>query len=216
MSQKIAIALALGATAFSAAIINAPTIAAPKPAQSSDANAGQTAANFTLTNAYGKPVSLQQFRGKTVVLEWHNPGCPFVQKHYNSGNMQRTQAAARKQGVVWLTINSGAKGKQGDISGKQAAALKKAQKAQFSHYLFDRKGIVGKLYGARTTPHMYIINAEGMLVYQGGIDDIRSANVDDIKKARNHVTAALNEIAAGKPVSVQRSRPYGCSIKYAA
>lgn len=207
MNRKFAIALALSAVAITATSMSTPIIAAQKT--------GQQAANFTLTNAYGKPVSLHQFRGKTVVLEWHNPGCPFVQKHYDSGNMQRTQAAARKQGVVWLTINSGAKGKQGDISGKQAAALKKAQKAQFSHYLFDRKGVVGKLYAARTTPHMYIINAKGVLVYQGGIDSIGSAKIADIEKARNHVTSALDEMAAGKAVSVKRSRPYGCSVKYA-
>lgn len=207
MNRKFAIALALSAVAITATSVSAPIIAAQKT--------GQTAANFTLTNAYGKRVSLNQFRGKTVVLEWHNPGCPFVQKHYNSGNMQRTQAAARAQGVVWLTINSGAKGKQGYISGKQAAAMKKAQKAKFSHYLFDRSGVVGKLYSARTTPHMYIINAKGVLVYQGGIDSIGSANIADIEKARNHVTSALDEMAAGKAVSVKRSRPYGCSVKYA-
>ncbi|WP_438727818.1 redoxin domain-containing protein [Parasphingorhabdus sp. DH2-15] len=208
MSRKFAVALALGASAIVATGFSVPLVAAQKT--------GQQAANFTLTDANGKPVSLSQFRGKTVVLEWHNPGCPFVQKHYDSGNMQRTQAAARKQGVVWLTINSGAKGKQGDITAKQARTLVAQQKARSSHYLFDRTGKVGKLYAARTTPHMYIINAKGILVYQGGIDSIPSAKVDDIKKARNHVTGALNEIAAGKAVSVKRSRPYGCSVKYAS
>lgn len=208
MRRIIAVALSLSAVTAMGVGLSMPLVAAQKT--------GQQAANFTLTNAYGKRVSLNQFRGKTVVLEWHNPGCPFVQKHYDSGNMQRTQAAARKQGVVWLSINSGAKGKQGYMSGKQAAALIKKEKAQPSHYLFDRDGSVGKLYGARTTPHMYIINAKGILVYQGGIDSIPSAKVDDIKKARNHVTGALNEIAAGKAVSVKRSRPYGCSVKYAS
>jgi len=207
MARRYALALAMGTMATVAVAASVPLIAAQKT--------GPQAANFTLTDANGKSVSLASFRGKTVVLEWHNPGCPFVQKHYNSGNMQRTQAAARKQGVVWLTINSGARGKQGDITGAQARSLIAKQKAKSSYYLFDRSGKVGRLYSARTTPHMYIINKAGILVYQGGIDSKPSANVADIKTARNHVTSALNEIAAGKAVSVSRSRPYGCSIKYA-
>lgn len=177
---------------------------------------GAVAQDFKLTDMYGKTVQLSSFRGKTVVMEWHNPGCPFVVKHYDSGNMQKTQAAARKQGVVWLTINSGAKGKQGYMKGPEAQKLAKAQGANATHYLLDAKGVVGKAYAAKTTPHMYVIDASGKLVYQGGIDDKPTANKADIKGARNHIIAALTELNAGKSVSVAQSRPYGCSVKYAS
>lgn len=177
---------------------------------------GQNAGNFKLTDANGRNVALSDFKGRTVVLEWNNPDCPFVKKHYDSGNMQRTQAAARAQGAVWLTINSGAPGKQGHMTPEQARGYVSAQKAAVDHYLLDPKGVVGKGYAARTTPHLYIIDGTGKLVYQGGIDDRRTANVEDIKVARNHVTAALAEMKAGKPVSVAESEPYGCSVKYAS
>ena len=177
---------------------------------------GAVAQDFKLTDMYGKTVQLSDFRGKTVVMEWHNPGCPFVVKHYDSGNMQATQAAARKQGAVWLTINSGAQGKQGYMKGPEAQKLTKEQGMNSDHYLLDVKGVVGKAYAAKTTPHMYIIDGSGKLVYQGGIDDKPTANKADIKGARNHVTAALTELNAGKSVSVAQSRPYGCSVKYAS
>ena len=176
---------------------------------------GAPAANFRANDATGKVVELNQFRGKTVVLEWHNPGCPFVQKHYDSGNMQKTQAAARADGVVWLTINSGGPGMQGAMSGPEAQKLMKVQGSKASHYLFDPKGIVGHGYGAKTTPHMYIIDRTGTLVYQGAIDDKPTARKEDIAGARNHVLAALGEMKAGKPVSLKESRPYGCAVKYA-
>ena len=176
---------------------------------------GAVAQDFKLTDMQGKTVQLSTFRGKIVVLEWHNPGCPFVQKHYNSGNMQAAQLAARKQGVVWLTINSGAVGKQGHMTGSEARKLAKDQGFNGSHYLLDTKGVVGKAYSAKTTPHMYIINKSGKLVFQGGIDNKPTANPADIKAARNNVTSALDELAAGKSVSVAQSRPYGCSVKYA-
>ena len=174
---------------------------------------GAQAGNFKLTSMSGQTVELAQFKGKTVVLEWHNPGCPFVQKHYR-GNMQKTQAAARAQGAVWLTINSGAPGKQGHMSGAEAQALVAKEKAMPTDYLLDPRGVVGTGYGAKTTPHMYIIDASGKLVYQGAIDDKPTADVADIATARNHVLAALDEMKAGKPVSVPESRPYGCSVKY--
>lgn len=176
---------------------------------------GAIAQDFKLTDMYGKTIQLSSFRGKTVVMEWHNPGCPFVVKHYDSGNMQKTQAAARKQGVVWLTINSGAPGKQGHMKGPEAQKLAKAQGLNADHYLLDVKGVVGKAYAAKTTPHMYIIDDSGKLVYQGGIDDKPTANKADIEGARNHVTVALGELNAGKSISVAQSRPYGCSVKYA-
>ena len=174
---------------------------------------GKPAPNFKLADANGKAVTLSDFRGKTVVLEWHNPGCPFVKKHYG-GNMQKTQAAAAKDGVVWLTINSGAPGKQGHMSGAEAKALVAKVGAKPAAYLLDPRGVVGKAYDAKTTPHMYIIDAKGTLVYAGGIDDKPTANVADIAGARNHVLAALSELKAGKAVSVAASRPYGCSVKY--
>ncbi|GAA0487335.1 thioredoxin family protein [Parasphingorhabdus litoris] len=191
------------------------TISIAMPLAAAQKN-GAIAQDFKLTDMYGKTVQLSDFRGKTVVMEWHNPGCPFVVKHYDSGNMQATQAAARKQDVVWLTINSGAKGKQGHMNGPEAQKLVKQQDMSASHYLLDAKGIVGKAYAAKTTPHMYIVDGSGKLVYQGGIDNKPTANKADIKGARNHVTAALNELKAGKQISVAQSRPYGCSVKYAS
>ena len=176
---------------------------------------GSQAPAFSLPDANGKMVSLDQFKGKVVVLEWNNPGCPYVKKHYESGNMQKTQAAARKDGVVWLSINSGAAGQQGHMNGAQAKAFVAGQKAQPSAYLLDAQGVAGKRYGAVTTPHMYVIDKAGKLVYAGGIDDKATANKGDIPGARNHVLAALGEIKAGKAVSVATSRPYGCSVKYA-
>jgi peroxiredoxin len=178
------------------------------------AQVGQPAPNFKLNDAEGRTVSLADYKGKTVVLEWHNPGCPYVRKHYDSGNMQKTQAAARNAGTVWLTINSGAPGKQGHMSGPEAKALAAKEKARSTAYLLDPKGVVGKGYQAKTTPHMYIVDQAGTLVYAGGIDDKPTADKADIASARNHVLAALAEIQAGKPVSVATSRPYGCTVKY--
>ena len=187
-------------------LIAAPASAAPA--------VGQAAPNFKLTDVNGKAVSLSDFRGKTVVLEWHNPGCPFVKKHYDSGNMQKSQAAAAKDNVVWLTINSGAPGKQGHMNGAEAKALVAKAGARPAAYLLDPRGIVGKTYDAKTTPHMYVVNKAGTLVYAGGIDDKPTANPADINGARNHVLAALAELKASKAVSVTTSRPYGCSVKY--
>jgi hypothetical protein len=176
---------------------------------------GQPAPGFNLPDVNGKSVALSDFRGKTVVLEWHNPSCPYVKKHYDSGNMQKAQAAAAQDGVVWLTINSGAPGKQGHMSPAEAKAVLARSGAGPSAYLLDPGGEVGKAYGAKTTPHMYVLNASGALVYAGGIDDKPTPNPADIAGARNHVLAALSELKAGKPVSVATSRPYGCAVKYA-
>jgi hypothetical protein len=175
---------------------------------------GQPAPNFRLADMNGRAVTLSDYRGKTVVLEWHNPGCPFVQKHYGSGNMQKAQAAATRDGVVWLTINSSAPGKQGHMDGAAAKALVGKSGAKPTAYLLDPKGAVGKVYDAKTTPHMYVVDAKGTLVYAGGIDDKPTPNPADISGARNHVLAALGELKSGKPVSVATSRPYGCSVKY--
>lgn len=194
-------------------IVAAATLAAiPATAQQST---GQAAGNFRLTDATGKAVQLSDYRGKTVVLEWNNPDCPYVKKHYDSGNMQRTQAAARQGGAVWLTINSGAPGKQGHLTGAAAQAYVATAKARPTAYLLDPEGRVGRGYAAKTTPHLYVIDARGMLRYQGGIDDKPTSDKADIAAARNHVTAALGEMKAGRAVSVAETRPYGCSVKYA-
>ena len=194
-------------TAFTAlVVIAAPASAAPV--------VGKPAPNFRLADANGKAVTLSDFRGKTVVLEWNNPGCPFVKKHYSSANMQKAQAAAAKDGVVWLTINSGAPGKQGHMNGAEAKAFVAESGARPAAYLLDPNGVVGKTYEAKTTPHMYIVNKAGTLVYAGGIDDKPTPNPADVNSARNHVLAALSELKAGKPVSVATSRPYGCAVKY--
>ena len=176
---------------------------------------GQPVPNFTLADANGRSVSLADFRGRTVVLEWNNPECPFSRKHYGSGNMQRTQAEAASQGVVWLTINSGAPGNQGHMDGAEANAFVASSGARPAAYLLDPSGEVGRAYGAITTPHMYVINGAGTLVYAGAIDDRPTADPDDIEGARNHVLAALADLRAGRPVSVPTSRPYGCNVKYA-
>jgi hypothetical protein len=193
-----------GITAVS--LVTAPQVAAQA--------VGKAAPNFKLADVNGKPVTLSQFRGKTVVLEWNNPECPFVKKHYGSGNMQKTQAAAVKQGVVWLTINSSAPGKQGNVNGAAAKSYIAKSGARPTAYLLDPKGVVGKVYAAKTTPHMFIINPAGTLVYAGGIDDKPTPNPADVAGARNHVLAALSELKSGKAVSVAQSRPYGCAVKY--
>ena len=194
----------IGFTALS--VIAAPVSAA--------AVVGKPAPNFKATDVNGKPVSLSQFKGKTVVLEWNNPECPFVKKHYGSGNMQKAQAAAARDGVVWLSINSGAPGKQGHMSAAEAKAFLAKAGARPTAYLLDPRGVVGKGYGAKTTPHMYVVNKAGILVYAGGIDDKPTPDPADIKGARNHLLAALSEIKAGKAISVATSRPYGCAVKY--
>jgi hypothetical protein len=175
---------------------------------------GEPAPDFTLTDSNGKSESLSQFKGKTVVLEWNNPDCPFVGKHYKSGNMQKQQADATAAGIVWLTINSSATGKQGDLDGAGANAYVVKVGAKQTAYLLDPQGVAGHAYGARTTPHMYVIDPQGILRYMGGIDSIKSTDVDDIGKATQYVPQALGELKAGKAVSVPVSEPYGCSVKY--
>lgn len=180
------------------------------------ATVGQPAPAFTATDTSGKTVSLADFKGKHVVLEWVNPGCPYVRRHYDSANMQGTQQDAQAKGAVWLTINSTAQD-AGDYM--QPAALQQwmaSQKAAATHTLMDAEGKVGRAYGARTTPHMYVINPAGTLVYAGAIDDQPRASLADTAKATNHVKAALAESTAGKPVTVATTRAYGCSIKYSS
>ena len=175
---------------------------------------GNPAPDFTLPSADGSDVSLSDFAGKTVILEWTNHGCPFVQKHYKSGNMQSLQTRYTGDDAVWLSIISSAPGKQGHVSADKALTLTEARDAKPTHVLLDEDGTVGRLYGAKTTPHMYIIDPKGTLIYAGGIDSIPSANPQDIEKAMPYVKLALDEAMAGKPVSQAQTRPYGCSVKY--
>ena len=175
---------------------------------------GQPAPGFTATDASGKTVSLADFKGKTIVLEWVNPGCPFVQKHYGAANMQATQKDATAKGVVWLSINSTAPDAEDYLRPAEMAQWMRTQKAASTATLMDSDGKVGRAYGARTTPHLYVVDPAGRLVYAGGIDNKPSTNQADIATATNYVKAALGETLAGKPVSQASTRPYGCSIKY--
>ena len=176
---------------------------------------GQPAPNFSLPDADGKARSLAQYRGKTVVLEWTNHECPYVKKHY-SGNMQGLQKEATRDGVVWLSIVSSAPGQQGHIDGKQAKQLTASRGASPTAVLLDPAGKVGRLYGAKTTPHMFVINPQGRLVYAGGIDDVPTANPADLQRAKPLVKLALADVKAKRAVAIPASRPYGCAVKYTA
>lgn len=175
---------------------------------------GEPAPDFEGVDSSGKVQRLADYRGKIVVLEWTNHDCPFVRKHYGAGNMQDQQRQAATQGVVWLSVISSAPGKQGHVSPAEADELTRNRNAQPHAVILDTGGKIGRSYNAKTTPHMYIIDAAGKLVYMGGIDSITSSNPDDISRATQYVRAALQEMAAGKPVSTAVTKPYGCSVKY--
>ena len=176
---------------------------------------GQPAPDFTAVDTQGQSHSLSDFAGQTVVLEWTNHDCPFVVKHYEPGNMQMQQRTAREEhDAVWLTIISSRAGEQGHVSPEQANELTASRDAAPTAVLLDESGDVGRAYDARVTPHMYIIDADGILVYMGGIDSNPSANSDDIADATQYVMVALAEMAAGEPISNPVTRPYGCTIKY--
>lgn len=179
------------------------------------AKVGEAAPQFTLKNAKGAEVSLKSFAGNTVVLEWFNPGCPFVKKFYANGDMQKFQKEARDKGVVWLTINSSAKGKQGYIAQEDADDTMRDLTMQSNELLLDPTGSVGKSYGARTTPHMFVIDSKGNLAYAGAIDSTPSTRSSDIGSSTNYVLAAIDSLAANKAISVSDTEPYGCSVKYA-
>lgn len=176
---------------------------------------GSLAPEFALPNLEGQTIKLSDLRGKPIVLEWFNQGCPFVKKHYDSGNMQRLQSEYTKRGVTWLTIVSSAPGKQGNMSAADHIRTLEQWKAQPSHLLIDEDGTVGRNYSARTTPHMFILTSTGTVAYQGAIDDIRSTNPEDVQKAKNYVSKALNELLSNSPISEPQTTPYGCSVKYA-
>lgn len=187
----------LAASAASAA----PKIGAPAP-------------DFTLPGSDGKSHALSALKGKYVVLEWTNHECPFVRKHYGSGNMQALQKELTGQGAAWLTIISSAPGEQGHVDAQQANVLTESRGAAPSAVLLDPAGDVGRAYGAKTTPHMYLVDPQGVLVYMGGIDSIPSSDPADIARATPYVKTAFAEAKAGKPVSNPSTRPYGCSVKY--
>ena len=176
---------------------------------------GAPAPDFSLPDSQGKTHSLGDFKGKYVVLEWFNPGCPFVQKHYRSDNMQNLQKEFTGKGVVWLTIDSSAPGKEGYLTPSEANKQVAEWKIDSTALLLDPNGKVGHEYGATNTPHMYVIDPSGKLIYSGAIDDKPSTDLEDVKTANNYVKEALEEAMAGKPVATPTSRAYGCSIKYA-
>ncbi len=175
---------------------------------------GSAAPDFSLTDAKGKSHSLSEYKGKYVVLEWFNPECPFVKKHYGGGNMQKLQEQYTGKGVVWLTIDSNAPGTEGNLSPEQAEKVANAWKTKQTALLLDPEGKAGRAYGAKNTPNMVIINPEGKIVYQGAIDSKATPNPSDIPSSTNYVKVALDESLSGKPVSNPTTKPYGCSVKY--
>jgi peroxiredoxin len=206
--RRDVLAAGLGVTAILAFDI------ATQPGAFAQANVGAPAPAFTAADTNGRTVSLANLKGKTVVLEWTNHQCPYVGKHYRGNNMQALQKKWTAQNVVWLSVISSAPGTEGYVSPEQANKLTVERGAAPTAILLDPKGTVGHAYGARTTPHMYVIAGDGKLVYAGGIDDKQSASLEDLKTAKNFVDAALAEVSAGKPVSISTARPYGCSVKY--
>lgn len=196
--------LSLFVAAF--ALLAMPVLAAPV--------VGEPAPDFKAVGIDGEEVSLAALKGKTVVLEWTNHECPYVVKHYDSNNMQALQKEATDDGVVWVSVVSSATGKQGNIDAEKAKALKEEQKANFSHKVLDASGEIGRLYDAKTTPHLFVVNAEGVLVYAGAIDDNSSTKQDVIPTSKNYVREALAALKEGKAVETASTEPYGCSVKY--
>lgn len=201
LTRRASLVLAGGALLVPSALSARPVIVQPAPA-------------FAGTDTNGKKHALADFRGKTVVLEWTNHECPYVAKHYRSANMQAIQKDVVKAGGVWLTIISSEPGSQGHVSPAKANELTKSRDASPSAVILDPDGIIGRAYDARVTPHMFIIDAKGTLVYMGGIDSIRSTSVDDVPKAKPYVRDALKELAAGKPITTPVTNAYGCTIKF--
>lgn len=175
---------------------------------------GEAAPDFKGTDSNGKTESLGQYRGKWVVLEWANQGCPYEQKHYKSGNMERLQREWTAKGVVWLSVLSSAPGQQGNVTPAEENAYLRSMHAAPTAAILDPSGTIGRMYEAKTTPHMFVIDPQGRIVYEGAIDDQPSTDPDSLKGAHNYVSAALEEGMAGKPVTTAVTRPYGCSVKY--
>lgn len=181
---------------------------------SQEAKIDQKAPEFTLQDYTGMDVPLSDYKGKIVVLEWINFDCPYVQKHYKSGNIPKLQEEYTKKGIIWLSICSSAPGKQGYLTTGEIRKRIKEHNAKMTFYLIDSDGTVGKMYGAKTTPHFFIINKDGTLVYAGGIDDKPSTDAEDIKTARNYVREVLDSLLTGAKPPVKSTKPYGCSVKY--
>jgi len=195
--------------------IAAVSVAVAASGSSEKAEIGKVSPNFTVNDSYGKTVSLNDYRGKFVVLEWTNKDCPFVHKHYDSGSMQSTQGKARAMGAVWFSVITSAPGEQGYLAAGEVNQYRKENKVKSNATLLDGNGTVGRIYNARTTPQIVVINPKGVVIYNGAIDDRPSPDPDSLKGARNYALEALNEAMNGKPVAVSTSRPYGCSVKYA-
>lgn len=195
-------------------IISVAVLALTLPLARAQLETGADAPDFTLSDIDGNQQKLSDFRGRTVVLEWINHGCPFVVKHYDSGNMQALQREATGNGVVWLSICSSAPGKQGHYSLEDWKRINVEKQSAATAVLLDPNGEVGRLYGAKTTPHMFVIDASGKLVYQGAIDNKPSTDPEDIPSSLNYVRAALDDLANGRPVATPTTKPYGCSVKY--
>jgi peroxiredoxin len=176
---------------------------------------GDSAPDFTGTDSHGQTHKLSDYRGKFVVLEWHNSGCPYTKKHYETGNMQRLQKEWTEKGVVWLTIISSSPGAQGYVTADQENDYMQRMHAVPTAALLDPKGDIGHLYGAKTTPHMFVINPQRQVIYNGAIDDKATTDASDVNEAKNYVSDALKEAMGGQPVAVATTRPYGCSVKYA-
>lgn len=213
--MKLRVLSLLAASALALAACGQPAGDAAPATEAAETAAANAAPAFTLTNAEGQPVSLADFRGKVVVVEWTNEDCPYVRKHYGGGAMQALQREAVEDGVVWLTIISSAPGTQGYVEGADARGWRDEYSAGFSHLLLDPTGEVGRAYGAVTTPDMRVIDEEGRVIFTGGIDDRPTNRPQDLEGATNFVRAALADHAAGRPVATPFAQPYGCSIKYA-
>jgi peroxiredoxin len=179
------------------------------------AKVGEAAPDFTATDSNGQPQKLSSYRGKYVVLEWHNQGCPYTRKHYETGNMQKLQKEWTAKGVVWLSVISSAPGKQGYVTASEENDYLKRTNSAPTAVLLDPKGDLGRMYGAKTTPHMYIIDPQGTLIYNGAIDDRPTSDQADVAGAKNYVSQALDEATSGKAVSTASTTPYGCTVKYA-
>lgn len=197
------------------ALVAGSTLAFQAAPRTDDPEVNAPAPDFTLTDTNGNEHSLSDFEGQYVVLEWLNFDCPFVGKFYGSGEMPRLQQTYREEGVVWLSIVSSAPGKQGHFPPDEMNARNAEEGGQQDAILMDPEGTVGQMYGAQTTPHMYVINPEGTLIYKGGIDSIPSTDVDDIDDATNYVVEALDSAMNGEEIATQTAPPYGCSVKYA-
>lgn len=222
MRKRIAILMMLGFGALhapavlaeSVSPVAAPAVVAPAVAMV-QAQPGQAAPAFSLKDIHGRTHTLADYKDQLVVLEWFNPECPFVKKHYGPGNMQDLQKEFTAKGVKWLVVNSSAEGKQGHCTPDIAESQIKEKGMAPTAFLLDHDGTVGRAYGAKTTPHMFVIDGKGTLVYNGAIDDNPSPKPEDARTAHNHVRAALEELLAGKAVTKASTQPYGCGVKYA-